>query len=188
MAHLVLLTGPAGAGKSATAAVWAESQVEPAAHLCVDAVRHFVKSGYASPKQDYNAEAHRQFELARGHCALMAARYVDAGISCIVDDLILPNTCSVVDHDSWVTALGGRNHTVVVLLPALDVVLRRNAERADREPIPENMARAIYELMSPWEHANGVAMIDTSSMSPQEAALSVGAVLEPRRLSSSSVE
>jgi predicted kinase len=183
MPHLILMTGPSGAGKSTTAATWAQFHAAPTALVSVDDVRHFVKAGYVSPKDAYTEEAHRQFDLAREHCAFLAGRYVDAGFNCVVDDLILPDypgSRGAMHHYSWVAALGSRPHVVVVLLPSLDVTLQRNATREDREPINEEMTRVIHELMMPWKEIPAASVIDNSSLSPAETARAVDAMMELR--------
>ena len=69
---VLLITGPAGAGKSATADAWARSRPFPCAHVSLDDIREQVKSGFAYPPDGWNDETQRQYDLARGNVATMA--------------------------------------------------------------------------------------------------------------------
>ena len=178
MSTLLLLTGPAGAGKTTTARLWAQTRRHSAAHVCVDELRHFIKSGYASPKDGYDDQTHRQFEIARSNAAMLCAAYFDASIDCVVDDIILPDDCTVVDHAAWTAALRERPHQLIVLLPALDVVLERNRTRSDPTVINEEMVAAIHDLMAGWRSHPNAFVIDSTKMSPSEAARAIDALLD----------
>ncbi|MCZ9338735.1 ATP-binding protein, partial [Streptomyces sp. TRM76130] len=45
----VLLIGPAGAGKTSVAKYWADHRRVPTAHISLDDVREWVRSGFADP-------------------------------------------------------------------------------------------------------------------------------------------
>jgi adenylate kinase family enzyme len=65
---VLVLTGPAGAGKTTTAQAWAAAQAVPTAHVSLDRVRLQVQSGFADPQHGWTAETRRQYGLARGAC------------------------------------------------------------------------------------------------------------------------
>ncbi len=50
---VLLITGPAGAGKSTAAAAWAARQTSPTAHISLDDVREFMVAGYADPRDGW---------------------------------------------------------------------------------------------------------------------------------------
>ena len=165
---VLLVTGPAGAGKTSAAASWATARPRPAAQFSLDDVRDFLKSGYANPEDGWNEETQRQYDLARELSATLAARYVEVGITCAVDDAIFPEWPAA-DYAGWRDALAGVEHAVVVLLPRLDVVLERNERqpRVGRRRLRRETVEVIYELMLPWREA-GVPVIDNSDLSIAE--------------------
>src|SRR5579859_644435 len=87
---VLLLTDPAGAGKTTVARARASGQQRPTAHILLDDVCDFVKSGYANPSDGWNAATEQQLILARQGCATLAINYVNAGFLCIIDDAIFP--------------------------------------------------------------------------------------------------
>ena len=124
----VLLIGPAGAGKTTVARYWAQHRRVPTAHISLDDVREWVCSGFADPQSGWNDHSEAQYRLARRTCGFAARNFLANGISCILDDAVFP--------DRPVVGLGGWKRHVgpgllpVVLLPGLEVVLERNAERS----------------------------------------------------------
>ena len=123
----VLLIGPAGAGKTSVAEHWADHRRVPTAHISLDDVREWVRSGFADPQSGWNDHSEAQYRLARRTCGFAARNFLANGISCILDDAVFP--------DRPVVGLGGWKRHVgpgllpVVLLPGLEIVLERNAER-----------------------------------------------------------
>lgn len=168
-AFVLLITGPAGAGKSAAAKAWAERQARPTAHIQLDEVREFVTSGYADPRDGWTPETARQLDIARAHCADMARRYVTAGFHCVIDDAIFP-LWGAADYAHWQAELGETPHIVVVLLPTYDVVAERNASRQGRRLLEPAMLRTIYDMMEPWRRQQRFPAIDNSSLSVAETA------------------
>ncbi len=65
--RILLITGPAGAGKTSTASEWASNSDKTCAHLPLDLFRKLVKSDYRDPRQGWNDEAQRQLDIARAH-------------------------------------------------------------------------------------------------------------------------
>jgi hypothetical protein len=166
----VLITGPAGAGKSAAADRWAIQRTAPTAHIALDDVRRLVKAGYADPADGWNAETARQLELARRGCTELARLYVAAGIACMVDDAIFPDWPPA-GYARWAEYLGALPHALIVLLPSFEAVCQRNALRVGRERLPEDMLRVIYEMMLPWREQTRVPVLDNSHWSLDETAV-----------------
>jgi hypothetical protein len=167
VAFVLLLTGPAGAGKTAAAERWAATRPYPAAHVSLDNVRDFVRSGYADPQDGWNEETQRQYELARDLCAELARRYVAAGVACVVDDAIFPEWPAV-GYEGWEQALAGVPHTLVVLFADLPVLLERNerGHEGDRR-LRRDIVEMIYRDMLPWRAA-GVPVVATDALSVDE--------------------
>ncbi|MCM3263905.1 ATP-binding protein [Streptomyces thermoviolaceus] len=157
----VLLIGPAGAGKTSVARHWAEHRPVPTAHISLDDVREWVRSGFADPQAGWNDDSETQYRLARRTCGFAARNFLANGISCILDDAVFP--------DRPVVGLGGWKRHVgpgllpVVLLPGLDVVLERNAERTGNRRLADEEVARIHGRMAGW-YGSGLPIIDNSQL------------------------
>ncbi|MGW1195902.1 AAA family ATPase [Streptomyces sp. NPDC002536] len=155
----VLLIGPAGAGKTTVARHWADRRAVPTAHISLDDVREWVRSGFADPQSGWNDNSEAQYRLARRTCGFAARNFLANGISCILDDAVFP--------DRPVVGLGGWKRHVgpgllpVVLLPGLDVVLERNAERTGNRRLADEEVARIHGRMAGW-YGSGLPIIDNS--------------------------
>ncbi|WP_411077729.1 AAA family ATPase [Streptomyces sp. cmx-10-25] len=156
----VLLIGPAGAGKTTVARHWAQRRRVPTAHISLDDVREWVCSGFADPQSGWNDHSEAQYRLARRTCGFAARNFLANGISCIVDDAVFP--------DRPVVGLGGWKRHVgpgllpVVLLPGLEVVLERNAQRSGNRRLSDEEVAAIHGRMAGW-YGSGLPIIDNST-------------------------
>ncbi|MDF3299699.1 Pro-rich N-terminal domain-containing protein [Streptomyces tropicalis] len=157
----VLLIGPAGAGKTSVAQYWAETRRVPTAHISLDDVREWVRSGFADPQSGWNDHSEAQYRLARRTCGFAARNFLANGISCILDDAVFP--------DRPVVGLGGWKRHVgpgllpIVLLPGLDVVLERNAERSGNRRLSDEEVARIHGRMAGW-YGSGLPIIDNSQL------------------------
>ncbi|NUL28191.1 AAA family ATPase, partial [Streptomyces lunaelactis] len=155
----VLLIGPAGAGKTTVARHWAAGRRVPTAHISLDDVREWVHSGFADPQSGWNDHSEAQYRLARRTCGFAARNFLANGISCILDDAVFP--------DRPVVGLGGWKRHVgpgllpVVLLPGLEIVLERNAERSGNRRLSDEEVASIHGRMAGW-YGSGLPIIDNS--------------------------
>ncbi|WP_184733553.1 AAA family ATPase [Streptomyces netropsis] len=155
----VLLIGPAGAGKTTVARHWADTRRVPTAHISLDDVREWVRSGFADPQSGWNDHSEAQYRLARRTCGFAARNFLANGISCILDDAVFP--------DRPVVGLGGWKRHVgpgllpVVLLPGLEVVLERNAARSGNRRLSDEEVARIHGRMAGW-YGSGLPIIDNS--------------------------
>ncbi|MFF8845949.1 Pro-rich N-terminal domain-containing protein [Streptomyces sp. NPDC015127] len=155
----VLLIGPAGAGKTTVARHWAENRRVPTAHISLDDVREWVRAGFADPQDGWNDHSEAQYRLARRTCGFAARNFLANGISCILDDAVFP--------DRPVVGLGGWKRHVgpgllpVVLLPGLEIVLERNAERTGNRRLSDEEVAGIHGRMAGW-YGSGLPIIDNS--------------------------
>ncbi|MEU0853664.1 Pro-rich N-terminal domain-containing protein [Streptomyces flaveolus] len=170
----VLLIGPAGAGKTSVAKYWAEHRRVPTAHISLDDVREWVRSGFADPQSGWNENSEAQYRLARRTCGFSARNFLANGISCILDDAVFP--------DRPVVGLGGWKRHVgpgllpVVLLPGLDIVLERNAERSGNRRLTDEEVARIHGRMAGW-YGSGLPIIDNSQLDVPETAQVLDEVL-----------
>ncbi|MER6090534.1 Pro-rich N-terminal domain-containing protein [Streptomyces bluensis] len=157
----VLLIGPAGAGKTSVAKYWADHRPVPTAHISLDDVREWVRSGFADPQSGWNDHSEAQYRLARRTCGFAARNFLANGISCILDDAVFP--------DRPVVGLGGWKRHVgpgllpVVLLPGLEIVLERNAERTGNRRLTDEEVARIHGRMAGW-YGSGLPIIDNSQL------------------------
>ncbi|MEC4015555.1 Pro-rich N-terminal domain-containing protein [Streptomyces sp. H27-D2] len=155
----VLLIGPAGAGKTTVARHWADTRRVPTAHISLDDVREWVRSGFADPTTGWNDNSEAQYRLARRTCGFAARNFLANRISCILDDAVFP--------DRPVVGLGGWKRHVgpgllpVVLLPGLEIVLERNAERSGNRRLSDDEVAGIHGRMAGW-YGSGLPIIDNS--------------------------
>ncbi len=155
----VLLIGPAGAGKTTAARHWADTRRVPTAHISLDDVREWVRAGFADPQAGWNDHSEAQYRLARRTCGFAARNFLANGISCILDDAVFPDRPAV--------GLGGWQRHIgpgllpVVLLPGLDVVLERNAERSGNRRLGDEEVARIHGRMAGW-YGSGLPIIDNS--------------------------
>ncbi|MEV8543806.1 Pro-rich N-terminal domain-containing protein [Streptomyces sp. NPDC051572] len=170
----VLLIGPAGAGKTSVAKYWADHRRVPTAHISLDDVREWVRSGFADPQSGWNDHSEAQYRLARRTCGFSARNFLANGISCILDDAVFP--------DRPVVGLGGWKRHVgpgllpVVLLPGLEIVLERNAERSGNRRLTDEEVARIHGRMAGW-YGSGLPIIDNSQMDVQQTAQVLNDVL-----------
>lgn len=146
---VLLITGPAGAGKSTAAAAWAARQTSPTAHISLDDVHEFMVAGYADPRDGWNDATQRQYELARLHRACIARSFVDEGVTCVIDDAIFPLWADV-NYEGWKAELRNTPHLLIALLPDEVTVIHRNIQRHGRRLLAQDMLHVIYEMMKPW--------------------------------------
>ncbi|WP_043263496.1 Pro-rich N-terminal domain-containing protein [Streptomyces sp. CT34] len=155
----VLLIGPAGAGKTSVARHWADTRRVPTAHISLDDVREWVRSGFADPQSGWNDNSEAQYRLARRTCGFAARNFLANGISCILDDAVFP--------DRPVVGLGGWKRHVgpgllpIVLLPGLEIVLERNARRTGNRRLSDEEVARIHGRMAGW-YGSGLPIIDNS--------------------------
>ena len=173
----MLLTGPAGAGKTAAASAWAKSHRHPTVHLSIDTIREFVKSGYANPEDGWNEETQRQYDLAQAACSMVARQYVESGYCCVIDDAVFPNWPEV-GYGKWQAALAPVRHRLIVLLPSFDKVLERNRVRLGSSRLKESTLRIIYDSMIEWRDYPDAVVIDNSDLTIEETAEALGRCLE----------
>ena len=155
----VLLIGPAGAGKTTVARYWAEHRAVPTAHISLDDVREWVRTGFADPQAGWNDHSEAQYRLARRTCGFAARNFLANGISCVLDDAVFPDWPAI--------GLGGWKRHVgpglipVVLLPGLDIVMERNAQRSGNRRLSDEEVAHIHGRMAGW-YGSGLPIIDNS--------------------------
>jgi hypothetical protein len=171
----VLLIGAAGAGKTTVARYWADHRGVPTAHISLDDVREWMRSGFADPQSGWNDHSEAQYRLARRTCGFAARNFLANNISCIIDDAVFPDR-PVVGLGGWKRHVGA--HLLpVVLLPGLEVVLARNAGRTGNRRLTDEEVARIHGRMAGW-YGSGLPIIDNSQLDVPAAAAALDRVVQ----------
>ena len=141
MQQVIIVTGPAGAGKSSVAAALCE-RFDRMLDIEVDALRHMVRAGYRHPWVADDAQAIEQRLLATRNAAAIARESVAVRYAVVIDDVVDASVAA-----QYREALAGIEANVhfVTLLPSLDVTLARDAGRS--ASIPDRV-RALHAKFS----------------------------------------
>ncbi|PWR08733.1 phosphotransferase [Micromonospora sicca] len=120
---VVLITGIMAAGKSTVAELLAR-RVPRSVHLRGDVFRRMVVNGRAEMTAQPSEEAWRQLRLRYELAATVADRYVGAGFTVVLQDVVLG-----ADLPAMVARVRHRPLAVVVLAPRPEVVAVRERDR-----------------------------------------------------------
>ena len=158
---VLVISGIPGAGKSTISAIVAR-RLERSAHIEAEVLQRFVVSGLVWPDGEPRSEAMRQLRLRGRNVALLADSFFAAGVTPIIDDVVIGTRL-----DELRTDLRSRPLLFVLLTPALDVVRERNRRRPNKD---------VFEA---WRHLDAIARnetprlglwLDTSEQTPEESA------------------
>jgi chloramphenicol 3-O-phosphotransferase len=159
---IFLISGTPGSGKSSVAKALMQ-RFQKGVHLPVDDLREMVVSGIAHPVPTWTEETGRQFALARKNAVQMALNYSSAGFSVAIDDVFSTQDFET-DYAPYVQSVAVKR---ILLLPTLEVALRRNAERTHKDFHPETLESVIKYLHAEHSSMNktGWVVVDSSSFS-----------------------
>jgi hypothetical protein len=162
----VFFTGPAASGKSTIAEAWAASRSAPTACFDHDQARFLVRAGYISRSAAHadpslREQADRQWLLAAAICESLAATYVAWGLDFALSAFRPPGSWK----GCW-EQLDALNPLFVVLLPALEVLLARDAGRSGRSHVGEaSVRRGLTYNWEAWRSDGRAYVIDNSELS-----------------------
>jgi predicted kinase len=161
---LILFGGPAGAGKSTLARAWCATR-QRAAHIELDEVRGLIVAGRADPQQPGSLQG-EQYALSVRACCALARTFLEEGYDVALDDVLEPAAF----ERYWRPLLDGVDWRLVVVLPALEEVLRRSRLRAKR--VLDEHSRAQHAACSAWP---ADVRIDTTELTLDESLVLVHA-------------
>ena len=141
MNQVIIVSGPAGAGKTAVAEALCE-RYDRMIHVEVDVLRHWVRAGYRHPWAG-DQQSEEQLLLAVRNAAAIARESTALRYAVVIDDVVLPRQAQW--YREALAGVGVPVH-LVTLLPDLETTLARDATRGGS--VPER-ARALHgELAS----------------------------------------
>jgi len=167
--RIVLFTGPAAAGKSTIAQAWSTSRSTPTAHFDHDQARFLVRAGYISRTAAHadpslREQADRQWLLAAAVCEAMAATYTAWGFDFALSAFRPPGRWK----GCW-ERLDAIQPIIIVLLPALEVLLARDAQREGRSHVGEaSVRRGLAYDWEAWRADPRACVIDNSELSVEQ--------------------
>ncbi len=163
MAHIVIVMGGPGAGKSTLCAGLAR-RFERAMHLEVDVIRHSMVSGFTFPQPPFDGETAVQFGLARRSVEFMALTYADADVDFVIDDAAIPSNF----REQYGTLFDDPRTTPVLLNPGGEVLLDRI--RLRQGPHDEQLLQipaAAFDHENDAIDTTGWLVIDDPAISPE---------------------
>lgn len=155
--HLLVVSGPPAAGKTVVSTALAEL-IDRSMVVPIDEIRLWVKSGRSEPLPEWTDETALQFQLAEDSAADVASRYWEAGFSVILDHCRLP-----ANIDAFCQRCFAERRVVkVALVPPLELVLIRNAQRSNKDFDPRVLEPVIRGVHSAYtsEDLSGWIVVD----------------------------
>jgi predicted ABC-type ATPase len=153
-ARLIVVTGPAGAGKSSVAQILVD-RFDPSVLVEGDEFFRFLRHGAIEP---WLREANRQNEVVTRAAATAAGRYADGGYTTVYDGVVgawfLPTFLEATQLDQL---------DYVVLLPTLERCLDRVRTRTDHGFRDEDATRHIHGTFVRADIAPRHVMADPSN-------------------------
>jgi adenylate kinase family enzyme len=136
--HVIILTGPPGAGKTTVAALLAADAGVPTVHLTTDLFYRAIRTGFVLP---YRPEAHRQNEVVVEAIVATVAAFGRGGYDVVVDGIVGPWILSMF------RVLSERDRltmSYVVLRPDLDTTVARATARGSEELTDVDAVTGLY--------------------------------------------
>jgi predicted kinase len=121
---LFVISGTQGAGKSTVAQLLAR-RFERGAWISADALQKMIVAGGRWPEGAVmSADAEHQLALRLKHACLLGRSFVAAGITAVVDDIVIGTRLDELLHE-----LAGERFVFVMLVPRLEVIRAREQGR-----------------------------------------------------------
>jgi predicted kinase len=165
---LYLVTGIPGAGKTTVSRLLAQ-RFGRGVHIEADELQGLIVCGALWPDQEPRDEALGQLALRAKNAAMLAANFLDAGFTVVIDDIIIgKDRLGIYERH-----LGDRSLKLVVLAPPVEIALARDEHRGYKR-VGERWAHLDAQQREKLGDAG--MWIDTASLNPEET---VEAILNP---------
>ncbi len=167
LGRLIVITGPAGAGKSTVGRLLASS-LPKAALIRIDYLMDLAVSGSPMPRwEGGELEASCAFELlALRNAAALARNFAGAGYDAVVEGVLeRPH-----ELDTLLDESGTQEGYFITLLPARDALERRDRERPDGQQMGERSLE-LHEIFSFNGELRGLHLDSTALTADETVAL-----------------
>lgn len=156
----ILISGPAGAGKSTVSKLLCE-HLKKCALIEVDKIRNMIKSGHVSPFEE-NEESEKQLELGIKNTCSLVNNFNGDGFNVVIDDVV-----STTERlNLYFEKLG--DLPVFLLLPNEDVIIHRDSLR-DEDNQMKNRAIELHKRFQKLvETEHRWTIIDSSKQTANE--------------------
>ena len=155
---ILILTGPAGAGKNTVATILAKKRIR-CSIIDVDTVRQMLVYPHKAPWD--GEEGHRQQILGVENSCALAKNFVQNDCDVLILDVLSNETLTI-----YRKLLEPYVHFVILLLPTFEEIKRRNATRP--RMITDEEIEMLYKSQGILEGYN--QKIDTTKLSAEEVA------------------
>ncbi|MEK7558717.1 MAG: AAA family ATPase [Patescibacteria group bacterium] len=155
---LLILTGPAGAGKNTIGHIIAQKR-EKCAVIDVDDVRHMAIKPHIAPW--YGEAGQKQVRLGVKNACALAHNFIEEGFDVIILDVLTDET-----GRAYRESLKDFNPKIIMLLPTLEKVKERNSSRSYN--LAEDRVISLHQEQSEFKDFD--ERIDNSNISPEETA------------------
>lgn len=168
LGKILLVTGPAGAGKTTACRLLAETGEGTWAFVAQDDIRQFVKAGYMRGELDWTEETHRQWNVSTNILGKIAREYQAQGINCVIECF-----APIGRYSQWVDAFHGVDYTLIILMTDVDTAIKRNAMRRGEARLRDDQIREFHGWFEGFHKISEAHFIDTTTSSPKTIAQSM---------------
>jgi adenylylsulfate kinase-like enzyme len=156
---VLILTGPAGAGKNTIASIYANAR-ERCAVIDVDVVRWMVLKPHVAPWG--GEDGRRQHRLGVRNACMLARNFIEEGFEVVILDVLSDEIARLYE-----AALEPVSVNIVLLMPSFEEIQKRNRDRLGRSLTDEEIANC-YESQTQLRTFD--RKIDNTRLSPAEVA------------------
>lgn len=161
MSRILIITGPAGAGKSTACEAFAKDSEGTWALISQDHIRTFIKAGFKNPSdKPWTDDTQKQWDVSQAICGDILRRYKDMEINCIMECFAPKGS-----FDKWERHLEKLDYKLIVLLPHVNEAIHRNGQRTGAALLKEAEVQEQHEWFSAWVDDSKVTLIDNTKMS-----------------------
>ncbi|HVT01293.1 MAG TPA: AAA family ATPase [Patescibacteria group bacterium] len=164
MGKIIILTGPAGAGKNTVGHILAQLR-HKCAVIDVDDVRHMAIKPHIAPW--YGEPGQKQARLGAKNAVGLAKNFIEEGFDCVILDVVTKETSRI-----YKDGLKEFKPKIVLLFPTLDEVKKRNSNRSYN--LQEERLISLHEEQSKFENYD--EKIDNTNLSAEKTAEKINSI------------
>ncbi len=151
---VVVITGPAGAGKSTISRAVCE-HFSKCANIEVDKIKHMIPGGFRADSSDPGGWGFDEWALVGENIGLLVKNLLANEYNVIINGYI--------DELAWRAMQGVVEFDIKILvLPEVDIAVDRNASRAEHDQVAEGTVRQHHQHFSDDQFFSDFTMIDST--------------------------